>query len=270
MLTKEILDRLAEPFAEDAVSWKPAATNNRDRKLATKALAVAYVDARDVIQRLNEVTFDWEFRWAEDGKDVKGSLTVCGVTREDTGEQGDSEQGQTRKAAVSDALKRCAVHFGVGLYLYRLEATWVDYDGAKGILKTTPKLPAWALPGKRAVTTDGSMEGAGLRLAWRIATVYNLFDPTGYSDNEILEHMRAWLAEGIGSDWAAGTSDRVRDRIMDCFDSELARDVVQEKGGSFTPIALKAHVLSELGADAISTVKAVLERRAKIVAEFVA
>jgi hypothetical protein len=38
-------------------------------------------------------------------------------------------------------LKRAAVKFGVGRYLYRLPQTWVDYDPQKKQLKSHPELP---------------------------------------------------------------------------------------------------------------------------------
>jgi hypothetical protein len=66
--------------------------------------------------------------------EVKCRLTVLGVSKEDVGE------GDSLKAAFSDALKRAAVKFGVGRYLYRLEKQWVDYDPEKGRF-TPPTLP---------------------------------------------------------------------------------------------------------------------------------
>src|SRR5205823_14859312 len=54
------------------------------------------------------------------------------ITKMDVG--GPSEQtdeGDRRKAAFSDALKRAAVKFGVGRYLYRLSPLWVDWDAQK-------------------------------------------------------------------------------------------------------------------------------------------
>src|SRR5205823_3297906 len=62
---------------------------------------------------------------------------------------GPSEQpdgGDRMKAAFSDALKRAAVKFGVGRYLYRLPAQWVDYDPVKRQFRSAPTLPAFALP----------------------------------------------------------------------------------------------------------------------------
>lgn len=146
-LTKEVLQQLAEPFPAKVIQWKPQAT----RKDGDKALAVAYIDARDVMRRLDDVVGgEWGFYWEPIGDtSVKGVLTVCGVMRSDVGEEGDGPMGKTIKAAVSDALKRCAVHFGIGRYLYYLGGTWVAYDAQFKRLKETPKLPKWALPGEQ-------------------------------------------------------------------------------------------------------------------------
>ena len=67
------------------------------------------------------------------------------VTKMDVG--GPSEQpdgGDRMKAAFSDALKRAAVKFGVGRYLYRLPSQWVDYDAHRKQFVRTPTLPAFA------------------------------------------------------------------------------------------------------------------------------
>ncbi len=130
-LDQELLERLAEPFRPEQVRWKPQVVTD-----AGKALAVPYVDPRVVTERLDQVVGgDWSFHWEPLGVQgdrlvVKSSLTIKGVTREDVGEHvlSDREQADPWKSAVSDALKRAAVHFGVGRYLYWLEAVWCSYD----------------------------------------------------------------------------------------------------------------------------------------------
>jgi hypothetical protein len=65
------------------------------------------------------------------------------LTQVDVG--GPSEQrdgGDRLKAAFSDSLKRAAVEYGVGRYLYRLPSQWVDYDTQRRQFKWTPRLPA--------------------------------------------------------------------------------------------------------------------------------
>jgi hypothetical protein len=103
---------LRRPFTVAAVKFKP------QQKLRNNStLCVAYIDARLVIERLNLVVAG---AWHAEYEPVPGGLmwahlTVCGVTRRDVG------QGQG-KALVSDALKRAAVHFGVGVSLYAAPA----------------------------------------------------------------------------------------------------------------------------------------------------
>ena len=142
-LTKEILDQLKAPFPTKAVKWKPQGIEGGS------ARALAYVNVRTVMDRLDEtVGGAWEFHWAPDGKDVIGVLTVCGVTREDAGLPGQGEAGDTRKAAVSDALKRAAVMFGIGRYLYRIESRrWPgEMQGKRFVFTPDPQVPAWATP----------------------------------------------------------------------------------------------------------------------------
>lgn len=142
MISSESLKQLEAFFDPQQISWKPQITKGN------KALAVAYIDARDVARRLDATCAgEWSFRWELiDRANVKGSLDISGTVREDVGECGDGPAGETLKAAVSDALKRCAVQFGVGRYLYYLPAIWVGYDETRKCLTETPTLPDWARP----------------------------------------------------------------------------------------------------------------------------
>lgn len=150
MTPAEIQAALSEPFGPDEVEWKPqTAKGNR-------ALAVAYIDARCVMERLDAVVgvAGWQDSYAvlDDGNVLcKLSLNVAGewVTKEDVGGPSDQKDvGDKRKASFSDALKRAAVKFGVGRYLYSLPHQWCDYDEQKRQFVKTPSLPQWALPRK--------------------------------------------------------------------------------------------------------------------------
>jgi hypothetical protein len=67
------------------------------------------------------------------------------ITKCDVGSPSEQPDGGDRlKAAFSDALKRTAVKFGIGRYLYRLPQQWADYDAAKKQFASPPKLPDWA------------------------------------------------------------------------------------------------------------------------------
>jgi len=145
MKLTDIQNRLKAPFPAHLILWTPYAFS-ADR---SHALMVAHFDARCVQDRLDAICPDlWDYRVeaipGAPTPTVKGSLTVLGVTREDIGAS-DTPDG-TLKAASSDALKRCAVHFGIGRYLYDLPKTWAAWDADRNRPEQTPQLPDWARP----------------------------------------------------------------------------------------------------------------------------
>lgn len=144
----DLAQRLSEPFEASEVKWKPITTKDN------KALVIGYVDARVVQDRLDDVfgVVGWQddYELLPDGNvlcRLRGLVNGQWVTKADVG--GPSEQpdgGDRLKAAFSDALKRAAVKWGIGRYLYRLGGQWVDYDPQKKKLLGKPTLPAWANP----------------------------------------------------------------------------------------------------------------------------
>lgn len=140
--------QLAAMFPADAIRWKPQAVNGN------KAMAVAYLSARDVQNRLDAVL--GVGGWGSNFEVIAGGSVMCRlslkiddewVTRTDVGSPSDQKDpGDRMKAAVSDALKRAAIQFGIGRYLYDLPKQWVGYNPAKKCLTETPELPAWAIP----------------------------------------------------------------------------------------------------------------------------
>jgi hypothetical protein len=148
MTADEIRRRLAAPFPADALGWKPATVSNG------KALAICFVDARAVMSRLDEVlgVDGWrdEFTPLPEGSMLCRLSCRIGdqwITKCDVGGESDQKDtGDRAKSAVSDALKRAAVKFGVARYLYDLPSQWVPYDEKRRTFTQKPTLPAWALP----------------------------------------------------------------------------------------------------------------------------
>src|SRR3954451_7325179 len=150
---EELTEALAAPFNPREVRFKPGVVSGN------RALALVYVDARVIQDRLDEVlgVAGWqdEYECLPDGSVVCRLHLRLGsewITKMDVGGQSEQpDEGDRRKAAFSDALKRAAVKFGIGRYLYRLPQQWVDYDPNKKQFARPPSLPAWALPGPAAV-----------------------------------------------------------------------------------------------------------------------
>jgi len=133
MELRDVLEYLTEQIPENEIQWKPQVVKANEGY----ALMVAYVDARWVAQRLEDATDgDWHFTVdcldkTPDSVAIKGSITACGITREDVGEyhrQGERDDMEMFKAAVSDSFKRAAVMFGVGRELYSLPIQKVKWN----------------------------------------------------------------------------------------------------------------------------------------------
>jgi hypothetical protein len=116
------LTQLRRPFAPAAIKWKIQASWPKEK--AEKAIVIGYIDARLVVERLNMVVGP---EWAEKPVRIEGvtgalmyELTVCGQTHVDVGTAQGSTNEMKLKAVHSDALKRTAVRFGVGVSLYAM------------------------------------------------------------------------------------------------------------------------------------------------------
>lgn len=133
----DIARKLAEPFAPHIVSFRVGPTT----KDKTKGMALAYIDARDVMRRLDEVC--GPERWQDEYPWSDGRRVVCriGIKIDRSGPDGGDDTewvwktdgaGDTdtegEKGALSDAFKRAAVKWGVGRYLYDVEAPWVEIE----------------------------------------------------------------------------------------------------------------------------------------------
>ena len=125
MSTSELL----RPFDYESHKWRVMNVT----KKGDKASCAFYIDARDVMDRLDAVVGaeNWsdkyttlaigENRWA-----IECTITINGVSKSDVGE------GDAPKDAYSDALKRAAVKWGVGRYLYGMDnGTWFEIDTYK-------------------------------------------------------------------------------------------------------------------------------------------
>jgi len=154
----KLMNALKAPFPESEIEWRVGPTN-ADK---TKGIALAYITARAVMNRLDAVfgvggwQDDYQFIPGADGSKnawvCRLTVLIDGVwiTKADAADESDME---STKGGVSDALKRAAVKFGIGRYLYNLPNVWVPIEvrGKTAYLKGRPKLPAWALP----TTNDG-------------------------------------------------------------------------------------------------------------------
>ena len=121
-------NQLSAPFAGTSVRWRIG----RKSKKGDKALPLAYIDARDVMDRLDAVC--GPANWSTEITETARGRVLCSLSIRVDGEwvtksdgAGDTQvEGET--GAISDAIKRAAVHWGIGRYLYSMEAPWMEIN----------------------------------------------------------------------------------------------------------------------------------------------
>lgn len=158
------LAELKKPFAPKDVEWRI----QRKSKDGQKGMAMAYIDARAISNRLDDLVMrniinGWSvsYRPVDMGtvkqqrrgydSDVAIKGFICTITldlgdmtvsREDGANLTDFEPF---KGGLSGAFKRAASMWGIGRYLYDLPTTWVPIDNWGNVVRK-PNLPLWALP----------------------------------------------------------------------------------------------------------------------------
>lgn len=148
--------KLAAPFDPKRVSWRVGQVTKKDPR---KASALCYIDARDVMERLDAVCGPdgWEDSYVETAKgrvictirlNIQNALWVSKSDGAgDTAVEGD-------KGGISDSFKRAAVKWGIGRYLYDIPVQYVAINEFKQIEKHEYTKLAAVLPGSRVVGGD--------------------------------------------------------------------------------------------------------------------
>lgn len=236
----DIWKALAAEFPRDQISWRAQSLT----KAGDKALALAFIDARDVMNRLDEVVGPGN--WS-DSYEVHQNVTICTIAiRTPDGWVSKSDGAgdtdvEAEKGRLSDALKRAAVKWSIGRYLYAIPApwvpctTWTDQSG-----KT--RWQAWAADPWEFVRTAPKVSAAPvIPLATSAAQGH-------------------WTV--IASDLSACTTEKqlqgaferhrqVFDLFPDNFQEEmrehykLIRDTIRENGGKVIPEAPAEQVLTK-------------------------
>ena len=115
------LTNLAAEFPRDAIHWRPQGKPLSKDGRAPVCMALAYIDARDVMDRLDDVCGPdrWQTEFIETPKGRVicriGILTDNGWVWKGDGAGDTDVEGE--KGGISDALKRAAVSWGIGRYL---------------------------------------------------------------------------------------------------------------------------------------------------------
>lgn len=158
---EEIMKQLQEPFPPEDIEWRPQRSIKKDSK--AWAIVVPYITNRAIQNRLDKIF--GVSGWKNEFREFAGGI-ICGISCRIEGEWITKWDGseltaiEPLKGGLSGAMKRVAVQFGIGRYLYNLGEIMVDVfnnrrDGSiyvndkkqqvKGYFMP-PQLPKNALP----------------------------------------------------------------------------------------------------------------------------
>lgn len=169
----EIIKRLKKPFSTDEVKWRVQSCGI-SKKGNPWAMVLAYIDARAVMDRLDEVV--GPENWKRKHDFGPNGEVLCGIAIRINDEwiwkwDGAAQTNiEGEKGGLSDSFKRSGVSWGISRYLYKLEedfanCTRKDMRSEDGWIRATvkpknnkkeneyatiywqiPKLPEWARP----------------------------------------------------------------------------------------------------------------------------
>lgn len=174
MNEQEMMREFQKPFAANEVEWRVQRCGVSNGK--PWAFVLCYLTNRAIQNRLDEVAglANWRNEFTKWGE----KSTLCGISIRIGGEwitkyDGASETDiEAVKGGFSDSMKRAAVQWGMGRYLYNLTENFAicsferqngpewnraTADG-KPFYWKAPALPDWALPGH----SDGGKAPAGM------------------------------------------------------------------------------------------------------------
>jgi hypothetical protein len=161
------LKKLQNYFKPQDVEWRV----QRSTKKGDKAYAVVlpYINNRAIMERLDEVVGPQN--WKNEFYEWKGKGVKCGISVR-VGDEwitkydgADDTNFEATKGGFSDSMKRAAVQWGIGRYLYDLEPKVVEISNQKGDnyvndkdkgvtgYWSNPLMPQWAIPDYKTTTT---------------------------------------------------------------------------------------------------------------------
>lgn len=213
--------RLREPFHAAEIEWRIGQAGIKQDK-SVWAKAFAYVTNRAIQQRLDDVCGpqNWRNEFRDTPNDPDHKSVLCGLSIRIEGEWvtkwdgADNSDMEATKGGLSDSMKRAAVQWGIGRYLYDLEEGWADvldkkekdcrYQPANdkrqmpAFYWKPPQLPGWALPNGDKKKPDpqpdviGELKGAGK------VTTGNKIDPPlplNEVQKQVIDSWANWLLQ---------------------------------------------------------------------------
>lgn len=155
------IKKLKEVFSPDDIEWRVSRAGQTNGKVW--AFVLAYITNRAIMNRLDDVC--GPENWKNEFAAAPNGGTLCGISIKINNEWvtkwdgADNTEFEAVKGGLSGSMKRAAVQWGIGRYLYNLSETYAvitengkhyqsanQKKGTPAFKWDEPQLPLWALP----------------------------------------------------------------------------------------------------------------------------
>lgn len=189
---EQITKQLSAPFYPNEIEWRIGATNQNK----TSGIALPYITNRAIMNRLDDIfgIFGWKNEFI-----IKDKSKICGISIRIGDEWftkydgADDTNIEATKGGLSNAMKRAAVQWGIGRYLYKLPTMWVPIErtGEKSykIKGKAPELPAWALPKELRKETKNFTEYEEISIPKHIQEIITAFGEFGVTQINLENYL---------------------------------------------------------------------------------
>ncbi|NBI07648.1 Rad52/Rad22 family DNA repair protein [Senegalia massiliensis] len=129
---REVQKKLQAEFDLEDIEFRIGARKQDN----SKGIALVYVSNRAIQNRLDDIFSP--FGWKNEFKEINGGKSkLCGISikvydHDDNShwltkwDGADNTEFSSTKGGLSDSMKRCAVQWGIGRYLYNMPKLWVE------------------------------------------------------------------------------------------------------------------------------------------------
>lgn len=222
---KQIQRALSQPFKQDELEWRIQSSG--DGKNVPWARIVAYVTNRGIQDRLDNVVgvFGWKNEFFPLPNSM-GNGAMCGISIKHSGEWitkydgADNTNIESTKGGLSSAMKRAAVQFGIGRYLYAVETSFA-------ICITTDMYRS--LPANEKEPYTKARTKTNNDFYWKAKALQNQFLPKKHIGKTALDLISELIAK---------TDAKVED-IFNTFGIDCLNDLYTDEAGLLTTVLLK-------------------------------
>lgn len=231
MNAKRIQRELQQPFNQTDLEWRVQQCGEYNNRIWV--IVIAYVTNRAIQNRLDDTVgvFGWKNEFSPLPNSV-GNGALCGISIKYDGEWitkydgSDNTKIEATKGGLSGSQKRAAVQFGIGRYLYDVEAMYADLimpDAFKALQKHDKELY------EKAKTKEDKY------FYWKAPQLDDKFLPKKMVSIPVLKDIKKLMEE----------IDIEKDSICEPFGVEELADLYTDEAGRIVTMLLKKKQIKE-------------------------